>query len=392
MITITDEKMCCGCGACEAVCPKKCIHMVTGTLGAVFPKVEKNICIQCGACEQVCPILNRKENIPYRQKAFSAVAKDEHIRFSGSSGGMVEVLSRSILAEGGIVYGAAFDENLQLRCTSAETAEELKLLCKSKYLQSDVSQKYPEIEAMLKQGRKVLFVSTPCQNAALKNYLKKDYPTLLTADFFCHGVPSQKFFDECLSYMDEKNHTETFFYEFRTKKKNGTTPHYFTKKFRKNGREISHTGYYFESPFYAAFQQYVTLRESCYSCKFSGRERVSDITIGDFHDIDKYMQGINRFDGVSTVIVNTDKGAQLLDRVREELSLYDMDIEQLIRDKTIFSGSTSCPVHRDSFVKCYEEKGISGLMKTYLNQKRYLKNRIYYDMPGPIRKLLKKLI
>ena len=315
MIDIKEEKNCCGCGACVAVCPKHCIRMEERTLGAVFPVVDSDLCVHCDACTRVCPIINASHDKAVEQSAYAAIAKDPSQRFEGSSGGTFGVFARAFLKRGGVVYGAAFDEQLKLRCTSAETEAELKRLYKSKYLQSDMTERFPEILARLKQGEKVMFVSTPCQNAALKRYLKQDFPNLLQIDFFCHGVPSQKFFDECIAYEDQKKDMETTYYEFRTKVSNGSTPHYFTKKSLKNGKEIHKTGYYFESPFYAAFQQYVNLRESCYTCEFSSRDRCTDITLGDFHEIDRYMDGINRFDGVSTIIANTAKGANFLESV-----------------------------------------------------------------------------
>ena len=126
MIEILAEKDCCGCGACMAVCPKQCIQMVPGTLGAVFPRVDTSICIQCGACERVCPVLNA-EDAPKaaQQKAYAVIAKDAKTRFAASSGGAFGVLASGVIAGGGIVYGAAFDQNLQLKCTVAESLEEL---------------------------------------------------------------------------------------------------------------------------------------------------------------------------------------------------------------------------------------------------------------------------
>lgn len=392
MIEIKEEKNCCGCGACAEVCPKQCIHMEERTLGAAFPVVDTDLCIHCDACTRVCPIINVSPGGTNEQAAYAAIANDPQQHFEGSSGGAFGVLARDFLKRGGVVYGAAFDEQLKLRCTAAETEGELKPLFKSKYLQSDMTGKFREIRARLQRGEQVMFVSTPCQNAALKRYLNKDFPNLLQVDFFCHGVPSQKFFNQCIAYEDQKRNMETTYYEFRTKVSNGTTPHYFTKRSVKNGNELRKTGYYFESPFYAAFQQYVTLRESCYACEFSGRNRCTDITLGDFHDIDRYMDGINRFDGISTIIVNTTKGAEFLEAVKDEFQIYEMDINQLIADGTIFSGSTKRPAHREAFVDCYEKDGIAGLMEQYLNPKRYIKNRIYYGMPAPVRKLLKKIL
>lgn len=207
MIQIDEEKNCCGCGACMVVCPKKCIDMHEGSLGHLFPTIDLERCVNCAVCEKVCPMLLQADCPSYSKKAYVSYAADERTRFLGSSGGMFGVFADWAISNGYKVYGAAFDENLQLKCTLAEDKTALIKLYKSKYLQSCLSEKLTEIKTRLDFGEKVLFVSTPCQVAALKNFLRKNYENLITVDFFCHGVPSQIFFDKCLK-IDEKNLVE----------------------------------------------------------------------------------------------------------------------------------------------------------------------------------------
>ena len=391
MIQVLNEKDCCGCGACVAVCPKQCIKMKEGTLGSLFPIVENQNCISCGACERVCPIKSVYSFEEYDQLAFAAYANDKAIRKGGSSGGMFQIFANKIFSYDGIVYGAAFDNELKLKCVAAHTEEDLKPLLKSKYLQSSSYEKFAEIKARLNENKVILFVSTPCQVAALKSYLHKEYKNLITVDFFCHGVPSQKFFDECIEFDERtKYRGKVLNYTFREKKRHGSTPHYYSCDYETNG-VIKHCfGYYFDSTFYAAFQKYICLRESCYNCKFYGRKRFSDITIGDFHEIDRYINGINRFDGVSTVIINSTKGGELFNSCKDKLTLYPMDIDRMICDKVCLSACTEKPNQREEFVAVYNRDGIEGVYKKYLNPKFYLKNRIYYGLPFFIRRLIKR--
>lgn len=393
MIQVLNEKDCCGCGACASVCPKRCIKMEKATLGCVIPKVELNDCINCGACEKVCPIkTDSLLNSEFNQTAFAAYAKDNEIRKNGSSGGMFQIFANKVFSLGGIVYGAAFDDLLNLKCTSAQNSDELQHLLKSKYLQSDMGGQFAEIKNVLDAGRQVLYVSTPCQVAALKCFLKKEYDNLITVDFFCHGVPSQAFFNECIEY-DEKNkyNGKVIKYTFREKKKNGSTPHYYSCDYITKNKRVAHrSGYYFESTFYAAFQKYICLRESCYNCKFYGRERNSDITIGDFHEIDKYLKGINRFDGVSTVVINSNKGKKLFELCADNIIAYSVSLERLINDKVCFSACTAKPAERDEFILEYSQHGVDGIYKKYLQPRFYIKNKIYYGLPKFIRNILKK--
>ena len=181
-------------------------------------------------------------------------------------------------------------------------------------------------------------------------------------------------------------------YTFRAKVKNGVTPHYYSVRYEKNGKENTKTELYYKSLFYALFQQYVTLRESCYDCVFATRDRASDITIGDFHDIDNYVKGINRFDGVSTVVVNTEKGKNLFDAVRNGLAVYEMNINKLVEDKVIFAGGTKRPKERDIFINLYTQKDLQGVSKKYFGFKKYYKQAFYYKMPKFLRSALKKLL
>jgi len=392
MIKIIDEKSCCGCAACFAACPKHCIRMSEGSLGHLFPVVDENICINCKKCEATCPMNNFRNGCESRE-AYAAHSINPAIRFNGSSGGIFQTFAQKLMLDGYSVYGAAFDEELKLKCTEANDEDSLHKLTKSKYIQSDFSAKYEEISQKLKKGDKVFVTSTPCQIAALKAYLKGSYDNLITVDFFCHGVPSQRFFYECLATDEKlKYDGKVLAYSFRTKKNNGATPHYYTVTYERNGNINSITDYYFNSTFYAFFQKYLCLRESCYNCIFATRVRFSDITIGDFHDIDKYIDGINRFDGVSRVIINTPKGKALFDNCMNDLKVYSLDIEKLIADGTCFEGGTARPKERDEFVKDYQNQSIEALANKWVASNRYTKMRIYYSLPKMVRSIVKKYL
>lgn len=391
MINIMDEKDCCGCGACSEICPKGCISMELGTLGHMFPVVEQNNCIGCGKCEKVCPMLMPLDTSERKtQVAYAAYAKDKKARFKGSSGGIFGVLASELLLHGYIIYGAAFDNDMKLKCARAENIEELQPLMKSKYLQSDLTRKYSEIKENLDNNKKVLFVSTPCQVTALKKYLGKHYENLITLDFFCHGVPSQKFFDECKQYIESKRNIKIVDFQFRSKRKNGSTPHYYSMKYMYKGKTYIEQKLYFKSAFYAAFQKYINLRESCYECRFAGKNRNADITIGDFHEIDNYVEGINRFDGISTVIINSYLGSHLWDLCKNKLNIIEVNLDQLEKDRVCFAGGTKRPTNRDEFIDDYKTKSFDFLVNKYMNPRSYWKWEIYYLLPKTIREKIKK--
>jgi len=361
--------------------------MQQGTLGHLFPSVDKSVCVSCGLCESICP-MNMKLQNSGPKKIYAAYSLNESVRFRGASGGMAETFADFLMNQGYVVYGAAFDEQLKLVLRCAESKDQLLPLLKSKYLQCDFGNGFRDIRSRLEKGEKVLLVSTPCQIASVKSFLGKEYANLITVDFFCHGVPSQRFFDECMEYDSRSRKLGKIErYEFRTKKKNGSTPHYYTLQ-AENGK--TETGLYFDSSNYAFFQKYINLRESCYDCRFASESRCSDITIGDFHEIDKYCKGINRFDGVSTVVVNTEKGSVLFNNCRELLWIKEMDYSQLKIDGIIFSGGTKRPENRDLFIEDYQTMEIGRLANKYVNKSSYIKMRVYYSLPSLVRRMIKR--
>ena len=144
-------------------------------------------------------------------------AKDKILRFNSASGGIFGVLATLVINNNGVVYGAAFDEKMKLRVVKASNIEELQPILKSKYLQCNNEMAFKNIKKDLQEGKNVLYMSSPCNVKALKNYLRKKYDNLLTMDFICHGVPSQLLFDLNKSYLERKYNGVMLSYDFRDK-------------------------------------------------------------------------------------------------------------------------------------------------------------------------------
>lgn len=360
--------------------------------GSKYPKIDTKKCIDCGICDKHCPILNYSKGEDLSHTVYAAYANDADIRHEGSSGGMFGLLAKSIIAQGGAVYGAAFDENFRLRCTRAVTEEELKPLYKSKYLQSELTPAFDSIKSDLESGLPVLFVSTPCQVFALKLFLKKEYKNLLLVDFICHGVSSQYLFDKCWEYDEKKQKCKIIDFQFRAKKRHGSTPHYFKIRYRKDNKEYSKIKPYMKSSFYSGFHKNITLRDSCYSCKFGYSNRCSDITIGDFHTINKYVQGMNRFDGVSTVCINTENGSEAWLSIQAKTVSTPVDFKLIYDAGELMQGGTRMPPRRNDFVRAMETEPFDVVADKYLDGSREYTKQIYYAMPSFVRRIIRKFL
>lgn len=144
---------CCGCSACFNICPVQAITMQEDREGFKYPKIDERSCINCGKCEKACPVLHAETAERTLHPAFYAVwNRQDEARLSSSSGGVFRVLAEDVLADGGVVYGAAFDVHNRLRHVRAESADALVPLTGSKYVQSEIGTAFCQVRADLKTG------------------------------------------------------------------------------------------------------------------------------------------------------------------------------------------------------------------------------------------------
>lgn len=305
MINITDKHNCCGCGACVQKCPKQSISLQEDSEGFLYPKVNSDTCIDCGLCEKVCPMLNPAEARKPLQ-VLAAINKDEKIRMESSSGGIFTLLAEKIINEGGVVFGARFDEEWQVTLDYTETIEGLAAFRGSKYVQARTCETYRQCEQFLKNGRKVLYAGSPCQITGLRHYLRKEYDNLLTIDFACHGVPSPKAWKSFLSEVAATPYIQSV--NMRAKIK-GWIKFGFTVHYEKNTQICVLKGPAVENPYIHAFLSDIILRPSCHACKAKELRSGSDITIADFWGVWKIAPEMHDDKGTSLVLINTEKGS-----------------------------------------------------------------------------------
>lgn len=271
----------------------------------------------------------------------------------------------------------------------ADTAEQLEPLYKSKYLLCDTDNQFKNIKNKLDQGYEVLYCSTPCQCSALKLYLGKDYDKLFIIDFVCHGVGSQNLFDESIKYLEEKEKITISNFVFRSKNRKAAS-HYYNYYYLKDNKLNKKGDLYFSFPYYNAYCKQLACRNSCYYCKYASRERVGDITIGDFHSIEKYIPAIDRFAGVSMILVNTEKGCELFNLIKNSLYFKSMDSDILYKNNR-FDNNVSIPKKQSAFMKSVKEDSFNKTVKKFLTARGDFIKIIYYKLPSCLRKIIKKI-
>lgn len=392
-VSILPHEDCCGCMGCGDVCPKQCIAFSKDEEGFLYPQIDEDLCICCGKCTKVCPELNPSYNSP-SEKVFAAYALNDADRRQGSSGGMFGLLAEEMVARGGVVWGAAFDENLKLRHFKATRKDELGPLMRSKYLQSNTEGCYKQIASDLKNNVPTLFCGTSCQCNALLNYIGDRNENLYVVDLICHGVPSQDLFDRTIDYLEAKDGCKILDFTFRSKYKGALHPHAFTYRCVKNGKEKTLKGLHYQNPFYFGFQKYITLRPSCYRCKWTYIKRSSDITLADFWGIEKLNPALDAKSGVSKVIVNTAKGQELFNALISNNKIWreEFDVSQVASDSEFLNHPTALKPERAVLFKDLNTCPFEEVVRKHLVSKKQWVFDTYYGMPGFLRRIVRKIM
>lgn len=383
MINITDKSLCSGCTACVNICPVQCIVMRRDRKeGFDYPVANPDICIGCGKCDRVCPVLNPA---PERKPLGVYAALSDKYRKASTSGGMFPLIAEDILADGGVVYGAAMNEDMVVEHVEAEDMKGLDKIRGSKYVQSELYSAFEEIRDHLASGRKVLFSGTPCQVAGLNSYLGGKTENLLTVDLACHGVPGPGLWEKYVSALEMKYQGKMYDTCFRDKSRSWRHFGFKVEIKDDDGKSACHSVPFMKDPYMALFIQDMTLRPSCYSCKAKSGRSGSDLTIADFWGVCDVMPGLDDDKGISLILANSRKGLDLIRNKGCILKELDADVAG-IRNSG-FNEEIRIPERRDEFFSgLHSVSDIYGYMSGFVVRKSWLDKRIS-DMKRIISKI-----
>lgn len=373
---LVDKENCCGCTACVNACPKQCIHMQEDAEGFKYPMINKNECINCGLCEKACPINSEEEHKKDVQPlAYACINLDDRVRLDSSSGGIFSLLAENIIDKGGIVYGAAFDKNGMVHHIGIEKKDDIRLLRGSKYIQSDMNHVFQDIKNQLENNRSVLFTGTPCQNAGLKSFLRKDCENLYCVDSICHGVPSPTVWKRYLAYLENKLGKERRRESnpsFRAKHEGWvrysvSIPFSHDTEYRKEHHQDS---------FMKLFLKNIVLRPSCYHCHFKPSTNISDITLADFWGVWDIVPEMYDDKGTSLSIVNSEKGKKLFDEIKGNMKYQAVDLQEAIHYNSSFYQSVKKPKGRKYFFEQVDKCDLEKLMDTTARDSLLVKGKV----------------
>lgn len=299
-------------------------------------------------------------------KVYACYNTDLDLRMSSSSGAVFSSLASFILSNGGAVYGVSMSDD----CYSAEFVritdnKDLAKLRGSKYLQAKVGDAYKRVKNDVASGKAVLFIGTGCQINGLKCFLGKEYQNLICADIICHGVPSPALWKKFAKYQEKKNGGKITSINFRCKDAQyddlaakdvlGNIPQKKIKKVYLPNSKNTYTKMYIRNH---------NLRPSCYNCA-AKKEKLSDITIGDFWGIKKLAPEMSDGKGASLVLIRTKNGTDIFNKIKSDFRAKEISYKDAVSENSSEYKSAEKTALRSSFYTDMNKLSYRALEKKY---------------------------
>lgn len=381
-IQLASPNDCTACAACVSVCPKQCISMYEDKEGFLQPRIDTSVCIECHKCEKVCPILNQEIiKDDFETKAYAVINKDDEIRAQSSSGGVFYPLAKWVIEQGGVVFGARWNDKWEVVHDFAEDLDGVKAFMCSKYVQSVVGDTLRQAKQFLDAGRWVLYSGTPCQLGGLRAYLGKEYDKLIQVDLICHGVPSPGVWRVYLKKLQKiNNNARVIGVNFREKKQGWIN---FQPVILLNNVVIRED--MMDNVFFRGFLKDIYLRRSCYNCKFKTVKRLSDITLADAWGIQYFLPEMHDDKGTSLVLIHSGIGKTVLeDNLNIMCRVISLSAPLFYNPALV--KSVACPKRRKAFYAAFR-MGFHTLAEHYID-----KDFMFTRLKRKLRKINSKLI
>jgi glycosyltransferase involved in cell wall biosynthesis/coenzyme F420-reducing hydrogenase beta subunit/polysaccharide pyruvyl transferase WcaK-like protein len=371
-----EMRLCTGCAACCDICPRKCVSMRADDKGFDHPEINLAGCINCGLCAKVCAVMQKAKavgNIPNDEKrVFVGYSLDENIRWMSSSGGFFSELATTVfgLCKDVNVYGAAYDDNLNIVETSVDKPSDLPILCQSKYAQSKAAGIYAKIDADLRYGATIFFCGPPCYCGALKKYLETrgtETTALYTTDFICHSANSPKAYK---AYLEDIQADMGKIKRIWFKNKETTWRRWSVRVDFENRSEY-YLGDNRSDPFCVGFLRFHAFgRPSCSYCNFKRHNRFSDITLGDAWGIALRNQDVDYARGVSVAMINTEKGKLLFEQTLPRLFVEEHAYSEMVKHNAHLERCVRLGAYSDFFYSQLGKKPFSAIIKEIAEMRR----------------------
>ena len=368
-----QKNECLGCEACVQICTHSALKMVEDHEGFRYPILNPEACINCGLCNRVCPEEESVKKNTGHQNAFGGYARNERVRCLSTSGGAFSCIVETWCKEDYVIFGAV-THGLDVFHTYVTDKRNIGDFRRSKYSQSRIGRSYQDARLFLREGKQVLFTGTPCQIAGLRKFLevtRTEVSGLLTVEVVCEGVPSPLYVRKLDDYTNQRYKAPISSIDYRFKdgrydyegqdrhvSRKGRWDFQVMQIILGDGRVIKKDRWF--NPFWSIWLNHLMTRPSCYSCPYTTRERVADITLGDLWGVHLYCPELYGENGGSSVIVaNTSKGLEAMSDASEIMYGHELVIDDVIRYQGPMRKCIPMNPQRAEFMRDLEDPQIS---------------------------------
>ena len=379
MENIDKVMWCTGCFLCMSECHQNCISIGKDNLDTKIPVVNITECISCGKCLKVCPQHTTVEK-NYPMDAYVGMGIDNGRKISCASGGVASALYKWAINNDYCCVGAMWNKNKKnVELAIATDESELVKFRNSKYIFSETNSIFRRIREIINTlNKKIMVIAMPCQIAAFKSALKREYENgmIIFIDIVCHGMSNASYFEQHLNHimMSQVGGADNV-------------------AFREDGRFVFsiynndgcvYRANYDEDSYFLSYLEGVTYRENCYHCQYAVGERIGDLTIGDFDGIDSESisnEQLRTLKYPSMILVNTKVGEKLLQEV-DSIVKEKRLVTEAFRYNEQLKTPAQKSLFRNKFVRRYEqshdfEKAISQYWKKKVIKKHIYNLKIY---------------
>lgn len=391
---------CTSCQLCGAVCNKGAISVKLNEDGFYRPVIDEKLCVDCGLCVRVCYKFDHNVKLTTEEqlkvgKLYSAWSKDDELVKSTTSGGIGDLIARELIRDGYKVVGVSYNDNLvraehKIAIRESETVS----FRGSKYIQSYTFDAFKEIVNNCKSEKYAVF-GTPCQIYALNKLStqKGIRDNFIFIDLYCHGCPSLHIWSKYQDYIKKTYKLDHFDrVDFRSKVK-GWGGFYVVvivdgkPVFKSNPKEDC---------FYELFFSDQVLNDGCNKCQLRSTLEYTDIRMGDFWG-KKFLSNQR---GVSAISIVTQRGANLFDAIKNEISYSKADYLDFLPYQSWGKIHQPKEQARKAILESLKDKSENifdavAAFRKYQSRngkiKRYVKNVLYY-LPLSVTMFIKRFM
>lgn len=357
MPKLCEKELCCGCGACSSQCPTNALTLQSDDLGFIYPEINSSLCCECNKCTNSCPVINSKKvyTLQNLKIAYAGYSLNHSVIMNSSSGATAYSLYKAIIEQSGVVFGVRYKSDYRgAEYVEVNQISDLPQLQKSKYVETDRTILFNNLDKALQRKKMVLVIGTPCDIAAI-NTIFGYRENLFTCKLICQGTTSNKAFNDYLDNLEKIHLSKISKVDLRYKIEGQPTFPTWVKIDFENGK--SYIGKWTEQDYYRSF--FIMNRDSCSNCSFKkDNGSIADLTLGDFQGISNKDDFYNH-DGVSLILAHTKRGLKLLNFLKNNFYLKKVSYKDTVKYNWMINKSYPTSPFKKEFSDNFKKFGLT---------------------------------